>query len=56
MTPDELAERLHEAHADAEPLELPPDLLREWIGAAGGDPDDTEAAAAAVVAWSHLIL
>jgi hypothetical protein len=55
MTADELAERLREAHPDAEPDELDPDTLTTWIRDVGVDADDDALIARVVVAWSHLI-
>ncbi len=52
---DELAQRLHEAHAEAEPLEIDAATLSEWVRDVGGDPDDDVLVAQTVIAWSHLI-
>lgn len=32
-----------------------PDLLAEWIAAAGADPEDDALTAAALVAWEQLL-
>jgi len=53
--PERLAIALREGHPDAEPLELDPDLLSEWIADAGADPSDDALVAAALVAWEALL-
>jgi hypothetical protein len=53
--PERLAIALREAHPDAEPLELDPELLSEWVAGAGGDPSDEQLVAAALVAWEALL-
>lgn len=55
MTADDLAERLREAHPDADPQELDVMTLRDWFRNVGGDPDDDELLAATVVAWGFTI-
>lgn len=53
--PERLAIALREAHPDAEPLELDPDALAEWVAEAGADPSDDDLVAAALVAWEALL-
>jgi len=53
--PERLAIALREAHPDAEPLELDPDLLSEWIADAGADPSDERLMTATLVAWEGLL-
>jgi Fe-S-cluster formation regulator IscX/YfhJ len=55
VTADELAERLREAHPDAEPQELDVTTLRDWVSAVGANPDDDALLAAVVVAWGLAI-
>lgn len=53
--PERLALVLREAHPDAEPLELEPDVLAGWLTQAGADPSDDELVAATLVAWEALL-
>jgi hypothetical protein len=53
--PERLALALREAHPDAEPLELDPDVLAGWLAQAGADPSDDALVAAALVAWEALL-
>ena len=53
--PERLAIALREAHPEAEPLELDPELLAEWVAEAGADPADDDLVVAALVAWEALL-
>jgi hypothetical protein len=50
-----LALALREAHPEAEPYEVDPGVLGEWLREAGADPEDDRLAAAALVAWEGLL-
>ena len=53
--PERLALALREAHPDAEPLELEPDVLAGWLAEIGADPSDDQLVAATLVAWEGLL-
>lgn len=53
--PERLALTLREAHPDAEPLEVDPEVLAGWLADAGADPADDDLVAAALVAWEGLL-
>jgi len=53
--PERLALALREAHPDAEPLELEPEVLAGWLAEVGADPGDDRLVAATLVAWEGLL-
>lgn len=52
---DLIAQRLHQDHPGAEPLEVDGGTLRAWIADAGADPDDQALLAEVVTAWEALL-
>jgi hypothetical protein len=53
--PERLALALREAHPDAEPLELEPELIAGWLAEAGADLSDDALVAQVLVAWEALL-
>jgi hypothetical protein len=50
-----LALALREAHPEAEPYEVDPAVIGDWLLEAGADPEDDGLAAAVLVAWEGLL-
>lgn len=51
MNPEVVADRLQEAHPEAEPYETPWPMLAVWLAEVGVDPDDDEAVTSVLNAW-----